>query len=254
MVQRTPIASFNFSIPVALAAAGKEVAIVLPFYPQIPTKLVQAEKTDISFSVAVSDTVEQVDLFTGKLPGSSITLFLLSSRYFDRDDIYGNHTGEYPDNNVRFSLFSRAVLHLVKDVAETETIVCSDWYTSLVPVYLQESCQRFGLLTQVKTVLSVFDLQKQGRFWLYDLHLLNLGWDVFTPEKLEFYHDINFLKGGIVYADTVLFPLKKSLDFIDQPDACYELQGVLSYYRDKVRASGSDDISIRVIKSVGNNK
>ena len=75
-------------------------------------------------------------------------------------------------------------------------------------------------MTDVKTALFIHDVRFQGRFWLYDLYILNLGWEVFSPEKLEFYNDINFLKGGIVYSD-VLFAV--NADYLTR--ICSDLEG-----------------------------
>ena len=33
--------------------------------------------------------------------------------------------------------------------------------------------------------------------------MLNLGWEIFAPDRLEYYEKINFLKGGIVFADLI---------------------------------------------------
>jgi starch synthase len=58
----------------------------------------------------------------------------------------------------------------------------------------------------VATLLTIHNLGYQGIFWHYDMHLLNIGWEYFTPESLEFFGHINFLKGGIIFSD-VLTPL-----------------------------------------------
>ena len=235
LVEQTEIGYFNGVIPKQIAKEY-DTAVILPFYPSISAQSVNAKKTNISFSIPVSDTIKTVTVWKGTIPNSDIPLFLLANSYFDRDGIYGNHTGPYPDNSIRFSLFSRAVLEFVNNNHPVDIILSSDWQTALIPVFLKEQYQNFSHLSNLKTLLSIFDLKNQGIFWLYDLHILNLGWDIFTPEKLEFYNDLNFLKGGIVYANRIFFPLKSSLDFLQDENCCHGLHGILKFHNAKLRA------------------
>ncbi|MCK5807837.1 glycogen/starch synthase [bacterium] len=235
LIKQTEIADFNGLTPQHLTEEY-ETAVILPFYPLISTKAVNAKKSNITFTIPVSDSLKTVTVWEGRLPNSNIKLFLLANKHFDRAGIYGNHTGPYPDNSVRYSLFSRAVLEFVDHHYPVDIIISSDWYTALIPVFLKEQYQDFNNLHNVKTVLAIFDLSNQGIFWVYDLPILNLGWNIFTAEKLEFYNDLNFLKGGIVYADTVFFPSKSSLDFLHDTNCCHGLHGILQFHNAKLKA------------------
>jgi len=53
----------------------------------------------------------------------------------------------------------------------------------------------------VKTLLTVHNLGFQGLFGYPDWHLLNLDGHFFAPRYLEYYGKINFLKGGLIFAD-----------------------------------------------------
>ena len=57
--------------------------------------------------------------------------------------------------------------------------------------------------------------------------LLNVGWEYFTPEYLEFYGKINFLKGGIVCADVISTVSRKYGEEIQTPEFGAGLDGVL---------------------------
>lgn len=235
LVNQTSLASFNGMVPKELSTIF-DTAVILPFYPSISPKAINAQNTNISFTIPISDTLKTVTVWKGTLPQSNVTLFLLANKHFDRDGIYGNHTGPYPDNSLRFTLFSKAVVEFVHTYHPVDIIVASDWYTALIPVFLKEQYQKFKLMEEVKAIISIFDLNNQGRFWVYDLHNLNLGWDIFTPEKLEFYNQLNFLKGGVVYADTIFFPNRPTLDFLQDETLCHGLQGILQFHLDKLRA------------------
>src|SRR5205807_1056424 len=84
-----------------------------------------------------------------------------------------------------------------------EVIHCNDWQTALVPVYLKEIYQSAQPLGKVRTLLTIHNLAYQGVFWHLDMPLTGLPWKLFNYEQLEFYGRLNFLKGGIVFADAI---------------------------------------------------
>jgi len=213
---------------------GIEVETVIPFYSLIDENQFDIKKTGMGFSVPVGDKFENAELWKGLHPVSGTTVWFVASKYFERDGIYGNMTGDYPDNSERFVFFARSVLELAATIIKADAIHCNDWQTSLVPVYLKEVYHKRGELENLKTFLSIHDIRYQGRFWLYDLHILNLGWDIFSPDKLEFYNDINFLKGGIVYSDKILTINEDYLNRICASENGCGLEGLLLKYRDKI--------------------
>src|SRR5436305_2112357 len=54
---------------------------------------------------------------------------------------------------------------------------------------------------RLRTLLTIHNLAYQGLFYHEDLPLIGLPWRLYNDEQLEFYGKINFLKGGIVFAD-----------------------------------------------------
>jgi starch synthase len=54
-------------------------------------------------------------------------------------------------------------------------------------------------------------LEHQGSFWSFDFALTNLPGSYFGPGGLEFYGRLNFLKGGIMYANAVTLPGETAL-------------------------------------------
>jgi starch synthase len=213
---------------------GIDVEVVVPFYSLIDENKYDIKKTGMGFSVPVGDKFENAEIWKGLHPVSGSTVWFISSKYFERDGLYGNMTGDYPDNSERFVFFARSALELASTITGADMIHCNDWQTSLIPVYLKEVYQKRGELSRMKTVLSIHDIRFQGRFWLYDLHILNLGWDIFSPDKLEFYNDINFLKGGIVYSDSILTVNEEYLETICRGENGCGLEGVIGKYRNKI--------------------
>jgi starch synthase len=72
-----------------------------------------------------------------------------------------------------------------------------DWAAALVPVFVRA----YGL--PFKTVLTIHHLGEQGSFWGLDFQLTNLPEQFFTLHGVEFFGRLNFLKGGILYADKI---------------------------------------------------
>ena len=79
-----------------------------------------------------------------------------------------------------------------------------DWHTAMVNFLLREKYQDNPLYEHIKTVYTIHNLQFQGVFppeVMYDL--LELGDEYFHSEQLEFYGNVNFMKGGIIASDQI---------------------------------------------------
>lgn len=216
------------------AANVADVECVMPLYSVIDEKIYNLKSTGKSFQIPVADKLEEAEIWEGTHPECNVKVWFVANRYFERDGLYGNHTGDYPDNSERFVFFSRAVLEVANVISKPDIIHCNDWQTALVPLYMSEVYRKNGLMQDVKVALFIHDIRFQGRFWLYDLHILNLGWEIFSPEKLEFYNDISFLKGGIVYGDAIIVMNEEYLEkMCGESEGC-GLQGVINKYKEKI--------------------
>ncbi len=211
-----------------------EISVVLPLYSTIDRKGYGIRRNGESFMVPVSKREEMADVWTTEAADGRVRVYFIWNHFFERDGLYGNAGGDFPDNSERFVFFSRAVLELARREINPDIIHCNDWQTALVPLYLKEVYHPEGDLMNVKTVLTIHNLGYQGRFWSYDLHILNLGWEIFTPEKLEFYNDLNFLKGGIVYADRLTTVSRRYAEEIKTEEFGHGLEGVLLHHADKL--------------------
>jgi starch synthase len=79
----------------------------------------------------------------------------------------------------------------------------------------------------VATLFTIHNLAYQGVFWHYDMPLTGLGWDLFTPAGIEFYGKLNFLKGGLVFADVLTTVSRTYAREIRVPELGHGLEGVL---------------------------
>lgn len=78
-----------------------------------------------------------------------------------------------------------------------------DWHTALAPAYLKIWHWNDPLLGSAASVLTIHNIAYQGKYPAHHLDYLGLQWANFTPDKFEDHGAINFLKGGIAYADLV---------------------------------------------------
>jgi starch synthase len=150
--------------------------------------------------------------------------------YYQRDQLYGDSQGDYPDNAERFVYFSRSILEACKQLNFSPDIIhCNDWQTGLIPLYLRRLHKDEPVFAQTASVYTVHNLGYQGLFWHYDMHLTGLGWEFFTPNGLEYYGKINLMKGGLLWADVINTVSKTYSQEIQTKEYGHGLEGVLQY-------------------------
>jgi starch synthase len=106
-------------------------------------------------------------------------------------------------------------------------IHCHDWQSALVPVYLRQRWAGEEVLAKAKTVFTIHNLAYQGLFPKEKYPLLGLDRSFFSIDGLEYYGQINLLKGGIVCADTVTTVSPHYSQEIQTPEFGCGLEGVL---------------------------
>lgn len=193
------------ALPDALAETGTTVLRVLPLYRSIRKDLFKLTKLPVSIRVPVGRDVEFASLWSAPAKKNIKTIFIDAYRYFDRDGLYGHPPGtDFPDNDHRFMFFSRAILEAAKAV-KFKPDVCHlhDWQTSLVPAYLKTLYRSDPFFSKTGSVFTIHNMAYQGIFPEISFSLTGLPASEFAPDKLEFYGQFNFMKGGLVYADVL---------------------------------------------------
>jgi len=215
------------SLPPAIAALKHDVRVVMPLYRQVDRHKLKLRHV-ASFPVPLGTWNERCDLFEGAIGNNVTAYFVAKDLYYDRPGLYGTPHADYPDNAERFIFFSRAVLELCMAVNFSPDIIhCNDWQTGLVPLYAKTLYRTAPALRAARTIFTVHNLGYQGQFWHWDMRLTGIGWDVFTPEGIEFWNKINFLKAGIVYSDILTTVSKTYSKEIRTPEYGHGLDGVL---------------------------
>jgi starch synthase len=213
------------ALPRALAAAGHEVCVYTPRYRQ--TKLTDAATVVQSITVPFDDHYRFCSVLSGGEHAGVRFYFIDYPPFFDRDGLYGTSTGDYPDNAERFALFSRAVLEASKILGVPQVFHCHDWQSALVPVLLRTQYTEDPAFRDTATVFTIHNMGYQGLFSADTLPLLTLPWDLFTISKMEFFGNVNFLKGALVYSDFITTVSRKYSQEIQTTEFGFGLEGVL---------------------------
>src|SRR6266849_2142017 len=213
------------ALPRALAAAGHQVSVYLPLYRQ--TRLKDAPTVVSSITIPFDDRYRFCSVVSGGELAGVQFYFIDYPPFFDRESLYGTSTGDYPDNAERFALFSRAVLEASKVLGVPQIFHCHDWQSALIPVLLRTQYAEDPAFRDVATVFTIHNMGYQGLFPPDTLPLLTLPWDLFTISRMEFFGNVNFLKGALVFSDFINTVSKKYSQEIQTTEFGFGLEGVL---------------------------
>mgnify|MGYP005766256527 CR=1 FL=1 len=211
------------SLPAALAAQGAEVAVVLPLYQKVKEKFGDRLYFECYDYVDLAWRHSYCGLFSLEQDGVT-WYFLDNEQYFNRPELYG-----YMDDGERFGFFSRAVVRMLPHLKFwPEVIHCNDWQTALVPIYLKDDGVREDRFRGIRTVLSIHNIEYQGRYGketLGDLFGLDHGWADDGTILMD--GDVNLLKGAILCADAVNAVSPTYANELKMPYFAHRLDGIM---------------------------
>ena len=214
------------ALPRALVALGHQVSVYLPRYRQ--TRLTDPQTVVRSITVPFDDRYRFCSVVSGGNHASGVRFYFVDyPPYFDREALYGTSSGDYPDNAERFALFSRAVLEATKILGVPHAFHCHDWQSALVPILLRTQYAEDPAFRDVASVFTIHNMGYQGLFPPDTLPLLTLPWDLFTISKMEFFGNVNFLKGALAYSDFITTVSRKYSQEIQTTEFGFGLEGVL---------------------------
>jgi|UniRef100_UPI00404AEAFD starch synthase len=189
----------------ALADAGHEVSIFIPGYRTVlahPDTAGAPRKLRLKIEMGDEFVSGHVRVFS---PRPNLTVHLICrDEYFDRSHPYGNGERDYEDNADRFIYFAKGVVDALR-LAELQADVvhAHDWQGALVPLFLRMAERRHGLTLAMKTVFTIHNIAFQGLFAEQSFYRTNLPDELNNIDGLEYYNQINLMKGGILFADRV---------------------------------------------------
>ena len=219
------LAEVSASLTDALGNLGHSVTLVLPRYRSVSVD--GAEK--LQTRLRMGDRLQPVTFHERRL-SDRVTLVLVDvPELFDRDGLYGSPSGDFPDNALRFAVFSRAALEYPRLREQRPSVIhAHDWQTGLVPVYQKMLLSNDPFVGRVPAVFTLHNLAFQGVFPSSTLSAVGLGFEVLDVQALEFWGNISYLKGGINFSEKITTVSPAYAKEIVQPELGFGFEGVLA--------------------------
>ncbi len=189
------------SLPVELKRMGEDVRVILPKYRVIDWYWRERMEHVCDFYMVfgwarVFCGVERV------IDNGVVYYFVDNEEFFSPENIYGDG----PAEGIRFAFFCRAVLEILPRIGFFPDVLhLNDWQTGMIAALLKTQYQGSEDFRRIKTVFAIHNLQYQGVFsWKEMAGRLGIEERYNTPDYLEFYGCMSFLKGGLVFADRIV--------------------------------------------------
>src|SRR5579872_3725333 len=187
------------SLPAALHESGERVAVLLPRYRGVGVE--GARRIYDSMPIWLGGSRYDTSVYQ---IGESVPYYFLDCpELYDREGLYGTSRGDFPDNHIRFAVLSRAALEVARRIFRPQVIHCHDWQTGMVAAYLQRPLAGDPTFAGMKTLFTIHNLGYQGLFNKETAVEIGLDPALFHPGGVEFFGQVSFMKGGIVYSDAV---------------------------------------------------
>lgn len=219
------LADVSAALPRYLHRAGHDVRVVMPFYASVPHDVATLEFAFRGIEIALGPHRYTVDIVAATRPGEPPVYLVHAPVLYHRASIYTNDV----DEHLRFLVLSRAALELAQRLAFAPDVVhCNDWQTGLLPLTLRCRYAWDRLFARTRTLLSIHNLNYQGRFPAHAVV------DSGLAESAHLFHQdqlragmVNFLLHGILYADGINTVSPTYAHEIQTPEHGAELDGFL---------------------------
>lgn len=201
-----------------------DVRVVIPKYKKIAEKYTDQMQYVTNFYIDLNWRQQYVGVFRMEMDGVTY-YFIDNEEHFSGDEIYGG----MPWDLEKFAFFCKAALSILPVVDfRPDLIHCHDWQTGLIPVYLHERFTGSDFYRGIKSVMTIHNLKFQGVWDIESVkNITGLSDYYFTPDKLEYKKDANYLKGGLVYADAITTVSRSYAEEIKTPFYGEGLDGLM---------------------------
>ena len=202
LVKTGGLADVVAALPVALAAQGADVRLLLPGLPAV-LEAVQGVRTVIDIGACFG--AMRVRLLLAQMPQTQMPAYIVDAPYLFRrggNPYQDSHGEEWPDNPQRFALLGWVAAHLAAEDADPDwspdILHAHDWHAAMSCAYVAEH-----LPTRAATVFTVHNLAFQGLFPMHDWAMLKLASRFMSPTGLEYHGQLSFMKAGLKFADRI---------------------------------------------------
>ena len=218
------------ALPKALAAKGMDVRLVIPKYSLIKEDWKARMKTVKKGIVNLA--WRQLYYGVDEIQLDGVTVYFIDNEwYFKRDRLYG-----FDDDAERFAYFCRAVLTMLPHVGfQPDIIHCNDWHTGLLGVFLKEDFYHDPYYARMKVIYTIHNLKYQGIYPPMIMQdIIGLPQELFDNGNLECDGCVNYMKSGMVYADSITTVSPTYAQEITYPYFGERLDGYIRDNQDRV--------------------
>ena len=108
-----------------------------------------------------------------------------------------------------------------------EVIHCHDWQSALVPVLLRTVYEDDPAVRALPVVFTIHNMGYQGLFPKEVIEEIGLPDSLSQPDELEYYDQVNYLKGGMLFSDYLTTVSRKYAEEIQTAEYGCGLEGVV---------------------------
>ncbi len=224
------------SLPKFIKKMGHDIRVILPYYGIINNNTNYQEckikdVPDSSIEIEFEGTTSKFSLKKCFLPDANVPVYFVVNY-----NLFGQYEDIYPTNHKenfqlkRFIVFSYATLKLAERINfKPDIIHCNDWHIASIPIYLTSFADKnIDFFNGIKTLYTIHNLSYQGRSVPEVLDFAKIdSKKFFHMSGLEFYGKVNWMKGGILYADKVNTVSENYAKEIQTKEYGEDLDGVL---------------------------
>jgi starch synthase len=210
-LKTSEVADFVRTLPQAMQEMGMEIRILVPRFGLINERKNRLhEVVRLSgINITVGDEEKPLIIKVASIPNAKLQVYFIDNEdYFQRKHVFHDKEERfYEDNDERAIFFCKGVLETVKKLGWSPDIVhCSDWMTSLIPMYLKTTYQKDPIFKKTKSVFSVYNNSFAYSFspeaLMQKAKMMDIDDSMLQHLKSGDY--AGFIKTGIAYADVVL--------------------------------------------------
>ncbi|MFZ4508781.1 MAG: glycogen synthase [Fimbriimonas sp.] len=223
------------ALPKALRKLGVDARVLIPAYALVTSdpRWAVTQATD-PFQVRMNDHwSEPSGLLETEVDGLPVCL-LQSDRFFADCSSSQSLYGPGFERHLFLSAGTLAAMEQLDWIPDV--IHCHDFHTGFLPVLLKEKAG--PVWSKTASIFTIHNLAYQGEWGTEVLDALGLSHDLFTPDKLETWGRVNFLKAGCAFADRVNTVSPNYAREIQSPEYGCALEGLMRYLNDQGRLSG----------------
>jgi starch synthase len=211
--------------------AGVRTMAITPLHRSARANAGELEPVGDPFEVEMGGRREWVRLLRQVDPQERARVYFIEHQgFYDRAGIYGEQGQDYPDNPHRWAFFGLAALAALPRIADGQVLLhAHDWHCALSLVHLRTRYAGDSWYDSVRTVLSVHNGGYQGHYPGSLVPELGLPTSLYNWRQLEWYGQLNLLKGGLVFCDAAVTVSPNHASELRTPDGGFGLHEVFSW-------------------------